>query len=284
MPCFGVFEREVYNVRHQEENMRLAPIAASFLVALAGSAYAADDPWPDLVTNVFDDRPIEEGAGVISLETPYRAEDAAIVPITIRSELPADSPLRIEKITLVIDNNPAPVAAEFTLGDTRLVTEIEMRVRVDAYTNIHAVAELSDGKLYSVANFVKAAGGCAAPGGTATTVAGIGEMRLRGFENAEAEAAGLVDAQLMIRHPNNSGLQRDLITNYYIPAYFVRELEMNVGGDLLMRMEGGISISENPTFRVTYEGTGEEEVAVKAVDTEDDVFEQTFPGPLGTES
>jgi sulfur-oxidizing protein SoxY len=109
-------------------------------------------------------------------------------------------------------------------------------------------------------------------------------MRLRGFENAEAESAGLVDAQLMIRHPNNSGLQRDLITNYYIPAYFVRELEMTVAGDLLLRMEGGISISENPTFRLIFQAAGDEPIAVRAVDTKDDVFEQIFPGPLGSES
>ena len=73
---------------------------------------------------------------------------------------------------------------------------------------------------------MKAAGGCSAPGAEEPRrrAADIGEMRLRGFENAEAEAAGPVDAQLMIRHPNNSGLQRDLLTNYYIPAFFVREL------------------------------------------------------------
>ena len=113
--------------------------------------------------NVFDARPIADGAGVIALDAPYRAEDAAIVPITIRSELPAGSALKIEKITLVIDNNPAPVAAVFTFGDAGTITAISTRVRVDAYTNMHAVAEMSDGTLHAVAKFVKASGGCSSP-------------------------------------------------------------------------------------------------------------------------
>ncbi len=256
-------------------------LAASVATAQAQTA-AADATWADLVANVFDGRPMQDGAGVISLEAPYRAEDAAIVPLTIRSELPAGSDLRIEKITLVIDENPAPVAAEFELGPERRIGEISTRVRVDAYTNVHVVAELSDGKLYSVAAFVKAAGGCSAPSAKSSgAVADIGEMRLRAFDNAEAAKHGLVDAQLMIRHPNNSGLQRDLLTNYYIPAYFVRDLEVKAGDDLLFRMQGGISISENPTFRFTYEGDGGEPVTAEAVDTREDAFEASWPGPGG---
>ena len=40
---------------------------------------------------------------------------------------------------------------------------LSTRVRVDSYTNVHAVAELSDGQLYAAQRFVKAAGGCSAP-------------------------------------------------------------------------------------------------------------------------
>ena len=262
--------------------MRLALIAAGLLTALSiatNHAQAASaDPWPELVINVFDGRPMEDGTGVLSLEAPYRAEDAAIVPLTIRSELPAGSDRRIEKITLVIDNNPSPVAAEFVIGPERRVFEIATRMRIDAYTNVHAVAELSDGKLYSVAKFVKASGGCSAPAAKSPEgAASIGEMRFREFENAAAISTGVVESQIMIRHPNNSGLQREPLTNYYIPAYFVRDLTVKVGGDLLFRMEGGISISENPTFRFKFEGSGAEPVTVEAIDTKEAVFKGSWP-------
>jgi sulfur-oxidizing protein SoxY len=46
-------------------------------------------------------------------------------------------------------------------------------------------------------------------------------------------------------------------------------------------MEGGISISEDPTFRFTYAG-GSEPVTVEAIDTEGRVFRRTFPGSDGS--
>ena len=261
--------------------MRNALIAAGLLTALGVSfanAQAApkEDAWPFLVTNVFDDRPIADGAGVISLDAPYRAEDAAIVPITIRSELPADSGQKIEKITLVIDNNPSPVAAVFSFGDAGTISTISTRVRVDAYTNMHVVAEMSDGTLYAVEKFVKASGGCSSPGlKNPDDVAHRGEMQFRRFDGDAA--SGLSEAQLMIRHPNNSGLQRDPINNYYIPAFFIHDLALKIGEKELLRVEGGISISENPNFRFTYKAAADAPVSAEAKDTDGNVYSGNWP-------
>ena len=129
---------------------RLVWMAA--LVALLGCGapppvLAAEpvDPWPELARDIFNGRPLADGAGVIAIEMPYRAEDAAIVPVTLRATLPRSDSRTVKAITLVIDQNPAPVAATFQVGDG--VTMISTRVRVDSYTNVHAVAELSDGSL-----------------------------------------------------------------------------------------------------------------------------------------
>ena len=56
----------------------------------------------------------------------------------------------------------------------------------------------------------------------------------------------------MVRHPNNSGLQRDQVTLLYIPAHFVDELSVWQGDALLFSMVGGISISEDPNFRFDF--------------------------------
>ena len=52
---------------------------------------------------------------------------------------------------------------------------------------------------------------------------------------------------------------------------------MERGGQPVFSMTGGISISEDPNFRFTYEGDSAEPFHVKAVDTEGKVFEETFP-------
>ena len=76
----------------------------------------------------------------------------------------------------------------------------------------------------------------------------------------------------MIRHPNNSGLQRDQVSLLYIPAHFVDELRVWQGDALLFSMEAGISISEDPNFRFTYIPNGAATFKVEAKDTDGKVF------------
>ncbi len=75
-------------------------------------------------------------------------------------DLPANDPSRVKKVTLVIDSNPAPVAAVFEFGPKAGVATIETRVRVNQNTLVHAVAETIGGKYYVSESFVAAAGGC----------------------------------------------------------------------------------------------------------------------------
>ena len=83
----------------------------------------------------------------------------------------------------MIDENPAPVAATFTLGPNTGIAIIATRVRVDTYTNVHAVAELSDGSSACAKTFVKASGGCSAPAAKNADEAkvGLGQLRFRQF-------------------------------------------------------------------------------------------------------
>jgi sulfur-oxidizing protein SoxY len=215
---------------------------------------------------------MQDGAGVIAIEMPVRAEDAAIVPVTLRNRLAPDDSRRMRSITLVIDQNPAPMAARFELGPDANVTEISTRVRVNNYTDVHAVAELSDGQLYMVKTYVKASGGCAAPaaGNVDAAKSRLGQMRYRQF--ARPGEAGAREAQVMIGHPNNSGLQRDQVTLLYIPAFFVNELRLWQDDSLVLAMEGGISISEDPNIRFTYVPNGAKRFRAEVRDTKGQIF------------
>ena len=236
-------------------------VVAGLLLFGAPLALAADanDPWPGLVQDIFNNRPMNDGSDVIAIEMPSRAEDAAIVPVTLRTKLSPGDIRQVLSITLVIDQNPAPMAAKFQLGPDAKVSEISTRVRVNNYTDVHAVAELSDGKLYMVKTYVKASGGCSAPAAkNADEAKGrLGQMRYRQFAKAgEGPASGAREAQIMIGHPNNSGLQMDQVTQLYIPAFFVNELRLWQDDSLVLTMEGGISISEDPNIRFTYVSNG----------------------------
>ncbi|ABQ37892.1 quinoprotein dehydrogenase-associated SoxYZ-like carrier [Bradyrhizobium sp. BTAi1] len=254
-----------------------ASLAFCFAPAKAAEGY---DPWPGLVQDVFNNKPMQDGANVLSIEMPARAEDASVVPVTLRSKLSPADERRIKTITLVIDQNPAPMAAKFTLGADANVTAISTRVRVNNYTDVHAVAELTDGQLYVIKTFVKASGGCSAPAAKNPdeAKARIGQMRYRQFTQAgDGATSGIREAQVMVGHPNNSGLQMDQLTQLYIPAFFVDQLTLSQDGSLVLSVEGGISISEDPNIRFTYVSNGAKHFRAEARDTQGHVFEHEWP-------
>jgi sulfur-oxidizing protein SoxY len=252
------------------------PFGAGPIDAATPDSY---DPWPGLIQDIFNNRPVNDGAEVIAIEMPYRAEDAAIVPVTLRVKLPPTDGRRVVAITLVIDQNPAPMAARFELGQDSYVSEISTRVRVNNYTDVHAVAELSDGKLYMTKTFVKASGGCSAPAAKNgdEAKARLGQVRFRQFAKpSDGPQSGAREAQIMIGHPNNSGLQMDQVTRLYVPAFFINELRMWQDDRLILAMQGGISISEDPNIRFSYVPNGAKHVRVEAKDTEGHVFQNEW--------
>jgi sulfur-oxidizing protein SoxY len=248
--------------------------------ASAGPALAqSEDAWRGFRTDVFGERPIRENSPVIHLTAPTRAEDAALVPVELSATLPPGDPRMIAKITLIVDENPAPVAASFRLGPGRRDARLSTRLRVNAYSFVRAVAEMSDGELHMATRYVKAAGGCSAPAlkDQDESMARLGEMRLRPLASAKDGAPASPHAQLMIRHPNYSGLQMNQITRHYIPAKFVDQIVVRQGGELVFEMEGGISLSEDPVigFDYTPNGAG---LHVKAKDTDGRNFETSAGG------
>ena len=255
-----------------------AATALSITAVPAPMAAESEDPWPALARDVFNGRPLADGKGLIAIDMPERAEDAGIVPVTLRATLPPGDTRVLKAFTLVIDENPAPVAATFKVGGG--LTTISTRVRVNAYTDVHAVAELSDGRLYVVDTYVKASGGCSAPmaKNPEEAKANLGLMRFRQFAPpTTAPASSPREAQIMIRHPNNSGLQRDQVSLLYIPLFIVRELRVWQGDQLVLEMDGGISISEDPNIRFSYRPNNAATFRAEAVDTEGHVFKGEWP-------
>jgi sulfur-oxidizing protein SoxY len=267
-------------MRTQQSLSRRQSMLAVVALGFAGrdaiaQAPAAEDPWPALAAQIFNGRPIADGQSMLAIDAPYRAEDAAVVPIGIRNLLADGDARRIQSITLVIDENPSPVAAKISLGDKSGTRTLSTRVRVDSYTNIHAVAEIEGGQLFAAERFVKAAGGCSAPAAKQEANAiPIGTMRFRQF--SQGSGAGGREAQLLIRHPNYSGMQMDQITRLYVPAHFVSSLQIWQGDDLLIGVESGISISENPEFRFDYRPNGATEFRAEMRDSEGKMFKESW--------
>ncbi|MEO9528287.1 quinoprotein dehydrogenase-associated SoxYZ-like carrier [Roseibium sp.] len=263
------------------------PIAVSCAVlALSSAATGAEQDrlenplrsegsWNDLREDIVGLSVPEPDTGTIDLDAPYRTHDAATVPIGLKQPSP-NSP-SVTRALLIIDENPAPVAAEMTFGEAMHPLDMEIRVRVNQYSNVRVVAETQAGPVMA-GRYVKASGGCSAPATKSPELAlsQMGLIRAKHFAPPAADTSNRREAQIMIRHPNYSGLQRDQITQLFISAHFINFIEVKQGDDVLFTLEGGISLSENPVIRFTYNDNGTETLSVHAEDTEGNVWEEVF--------
>src|ERR1700688_3251949 len=196
-----------------------ACVAATFCVAgpvhaIGEEQQPSSSAWELLRAKYYGDRPM----GVVdesymSLEVPGNTPDAAATPLTLR--FADDDHRRIKRVRVFIDNNPSPLVATLEFAGTP-VTEINMRVRIDRFTSVRAVAETVDGGLEMRSSWVKASGGCSAPPSAAAGGV-LGEIRVRPAADAKSVLVGL-------RHPNASGVQIDPRTGDHISAHYIAHI------------------------------------------------------------
>jgi sulfur-oxidizing protein SoxY len=247
-----------------DRRLACAVMLSILSVGIAGTAAADEDSqpsgsaWEFLRAKYYGDRSmglVDEN--YMSLEAPGNTPDPAATPLTLRFSDDAQRP--IKRLRVFVDNNPSPLVATFDFGQMPL-TEIDMQVRIDRFTSVRAVAETADGELEMRSVWVKASGGCSAPPTGASQGSALGQIRLR-------PAADDKSILLSIRHPNSSGFQIDPRTGDSIPAHYISHILVKAGGVPLLTAETGISVSENPTFRLASGQSLALPVSVEAVDS-----------------
>lgn len=264
-----------------------AIVAAALGLTLwaAPAARAEEDPqaraerWADLKHAVFGEREVADGAGVIALDAPARAQDAALVPITVSlSGGGGTGPGRVKAVWVVVDGNPSPLAGTFRFGPAADPRSLKTRIRVDQYTSVHAVAETEDGRLYAAERFVKAAGGCSAPSTKDPQLAmsRLGQMRLRLDEGAALHDGEAATAHLLISHPNNNGMQVDQVTHLFVPPRYIQDITVRYGDALVLSVEADISLSEDPVITFGFVPQGPGPMRVDVLDSTQARFHRDF--------
>jgi sulfur-oxidizing protein SoxY len=269
----------------RNETMRrttlMLALAGTMLAATLSVARAEEDDvaraarWKELQHTIFGSRALEDGSGFIKIDAPSRALDAALVPVGLT--LTADK--RVTGLYLVIDDNPSPLAAHFTFGPKADPHDLKLRVRIDQYTNMHAVVETGDGKLYEATRFIKAAGGCSAPAGADDVEAlkDVGQMKLRlvgGFATDKP-----VEAALMVRHPNFNGMQMDQVTRNYTPARFIQSVDVAYNGGQVFHLDSDISLSTDPVITFGFVPGEKGTLTVTVKDSRNATWEHSFELP-----
>ena len=247
----------------------------AMLFGVTNAAYAEADPklWDVVKEAFFAKRDIQE-ADFLKIDGPRRAESGAQVPVTYTYDKTAANGVVIKKLYAIVDANPIPLAATYHLTDMLGNFELSTRVRYETDSFIHLVGEDANGKLYMASRVIRAAGGC---GGTvdndeAAVRAQAGKIKM----NVESPVTiGQPNyAVFNIRHVMRTGLQRDLVSQGYVPAFYINKTEFTYNGKPLMTVDVGVGTSENPYMKFKFVPDAPGKLEVLATDNEGKSFTQ----------
>lgn len=231
--------------------LAMAPAARAAVGGLPSNTGHADlsPEWELLRGRLFGTRPIDATSGQVQLIAPLRAAYGASVPLKIVSKLPQTAALYVRRLHVLIDKNPSPLAATLELTPDVGQADFETRVRVDEYSHVRVVSELSNGELHMDSRYVKTSGGCSAPPNRdSPELIGRTIFKLPGT----AKMGAPTTADLTVLHPNDTGFELNNVTVMYIPSYFVRTIAVSYAGRKIFDADLDFSISENPTWRFNF--------------------------------
>ena len=234
-------------------------------------------PWEtDIKDQYFKDVELTEGTQVIELSSPYRAEDAALTPISVQAKFPQSEELYIESVYLFVDENPQPLVGKFTLSPDIGKADLAMRVRIDKYTHVRAIAVLNTGEHHMTAKFVKAQGGCSAPlaADLKAAMERMGQMKFRVVGDAVEGEPTL--GQFLFSHPNITGMQLDQRTRTITPPHYVKKVLITYNDQPVLDAEVGFSISADPSFRFFFKPTKAGTIKADVVDSNGLEWSETF--------
>ncbi len=197
--------------------------------------------------------------------------------MSITATFPQTEERFIEKIYMFVEKNPQPLVGLFHLTPDMGRADLAMRVRVDQYTNVRAIAVLNDGEHHIVTNFVKAQGGCSAPLAADFDAAmkKIGDMKFRMLGNKNEDDT--IVAQFMLSHPNVTGMQKDQKTQLIRPAHFVETVKIFFNDKHVMTAETGFSVSADPSFRFFFRPRGGGVLRAEVSDSKGNAWKRNFP-------
>lgn len=253
-------------------------IAPGFVHAAIGglpsATHDASSPeWDKLRERMFPGRTLTAGQATVQVIAPLRAAYGASVPVKVLSKLPQRPELYVHKVYLVVDKNPSPIAAVLDLTLEVGQADFETRLRVDEYSHVRVVSELSNGELHTDSRYVKTSGGCSAPPNRdALHLIGRTQLKVAG----ELRMDQPTPADVTVVHPNDTGFELNHITVMYIPPHFVRSIKVSYAQRKVFDAELDFSVSENPTLRFNFVPRARGELRAEVMDSKEAQFVGTL--------
>lgn len=177
-------------------------------------------------------------SSAITISAPDVAEDGAVVPIGVVSTLPDT-----ESITLLVDKNPVPVAAQF-FPQRGTPAEIQTRIRMSETARVRAIVRAGGQLHHANRQVVVTIGGC---GGDLTTAYQRERKTPAPIRLRAVRKDGHTEVRAVMFHPMETGQRKDG-AGQRIPPHHIVRIQVERNGVAVLTAETGGSLSENPFF------------------------------------
>lgn len=243
------------------------------MLSMSGNALAEADPkiWPVIKEAFFANRPIEE-ADFIQLTAPKRAESGAQVPFSIALDQDKGHAKAIKKIYVIVDANPIQLAATYNLTEELGKFNLSTRIRLETDSFVRAIGETADGKLYMAAVPIRAAGGCGGIIDADETAVRASAGKIKMNVESPVKFGAATPATFIIKHPMRTGLQRDLVSQGFLPAFFINKATFTYNDKTVFDVDLNVGTSEDPYLKFDFVPKEPGILKVKATDNEGKSF------------
>jgi len=260
---------------------------------LSNLSYAADNvqplqdevkEWLTLRNLMFGAKAVTSGENsTVRLSVNKDLDDASTVPILIEGLVDQKNDRFIKKLYLIVDQNPIPTAAIFEMSPSKGSLHLETRLRIEKFTYVRAVAEMSDGELFMDQKWVEVKGGCSAPAGKNAGIDPLlGKMKFKldkyknSFKDADGKRTFRVELdqpnllKVQVRHPNESAMASDLDAD--ASPNFIQKIRVGFDEKELISAEVNFSISDNPAFMFHFAPEHQGELSFSIRDTHENQY------------
>lgn len=252
------------------------------LISLSGLTYAEANTtyWQAMQKDFFPNKTLQQSAD-IAITAPKRAESGAQVPFAFSIASPMTTSSYIKSVSVIADANPVPLVAVYHFNPSSGKAEISTRIRLEVDSLVHVVAETSDGKFLVNQVTIRASGGCGGSIGSDEAAerltAGKMKLQVKAPEAATAALSSesstlLKQAHLLIKHPMNTGLQRDLVSQGYRPAFYISKVVARFNDQIVFDADTYIGVSEDPSIQFPFKPEQSGQLTVLIEDNEGKQF------------
>ena len=131
-------------------------VAAGWPSRKAAADLAAMQAWRQ---SILGERTAEEGR--IAIDLPEIAENGNTVPLSVAVDSPMTEADHVKALHVMTERNPDPEVASFYFTPRSGRAVVSTRIRLAESQTVHALAEMSDGSVYSAAREIEVTiGGC----------------------------------------------------------------------------------------------------------------------------